>query len=298
MSVLVLLSTYNGQKYLEEQLISLQQQKNVDLSVLVRDDGSHDDTTKILKKYAKQDFLDWYSGNNIGPAYSFFNLMENAPKSEFYAFCDQDDIWKPNKLYSAIKELKKFNNKKPALYFSKAQLYNQKLKKIDNEYHYPNESFELPQALLGNNATGCTMVFNERLLKYVNKYEPDYLLMHDHWLYLLCLALDGNIKYDKNSYIKYRQHDNNVCGNTGSFIQRFKNSGFFDNNNIRSKISCELLKGYEQDIPKKNVKLIKKVCSYNNSLMNKFSLILDSDIKKESFLSNILLIVNILFNKL
>ena len=102
-NILVLMSTYNGEKYLKEQIDSILAQKNVEVTIQVRDDGSTDGTIRILEEYQKCGKLNWYSSTNMGPAKSFLDLVYNAPlKYDYYAFCDQDDYWKEDKLYKAI----------------------------------------------------------------------------------------------------------------------------------------------------------------------------------------------------
>lgn len=97
-TVTVLLSTYNGEKFLEEQLQSLIQQKNVEVRILVRDDGSTDGTVSILDRWKNDRLLNWYTGDNVGAGKSFVDLLFKVPQSDYYAFCDQDDVWLPNKL--------------------------------------------------------------------------------------------------------------------------------------------------------------------------------------------------------
>ena len=98
-SVIVLLSTYNGERYLRQQIDSLLNQKNVSLRILARDDGSNDATMSILKEYAdKHDIFSYYQGENCGPAKSFLDLISKAEKADYYALCDQDDIWEINHL--------------------------------------------------------------------------------------------------------------------------------------------------------------------------------------------------------
>lgn len=93
-TVSVLLSTYNGEKYLREQLDSLLVQQGVDLRIIARDDGSKDTTVEILKEYAGKDTrVSFFEGKNVGPAQSFFDLIMKSPDSDYYAFCDQDDVW-------------------------------------------------------------------------------------------------------------------------------------------------------------------------------------------------------------
>ena len=112
--VLILMSTYNAEKYLVEQIKSLREQRNVCVSILCRDDGSTDNTIHILKSLG----IDYYTGGNLGPARSFMDLVEKCSETyEYYAFCDQDDYWYPDKLKTAIEYI---DNEKesPVLYYS------------------------------------------------------------------------------------------------------------------------------------------------------------------------------------
>ena len=129
--VLVLMSTYNGQMYLKEQLVSIYAQKGVDCTLLVRDDGSSDCTKQILAEEEKNGNLRWYEGRNVGPARSFWDLLLNAPKCEWYAFSDQDDVWHEDKLKAALEQ---FGNcvDRPALYFGQTQLVDENLCPMDS----------------------------------------------------------------------------------------------------------------------------------------------------------------------
>jgi rhamnosyltransferase len=296
-NVQILLSTYNGEKYLKEQLDSLIEQIGVNISILVRDDGSTDSTKEILEHYQKKGFLIWYSGENLQPAYSFFDLMKKASLTKYYAFCDQDDVWDNNKLIVAVEELKKFDPEIPSMYFSKAKLVDENLNEICNG-RYPIGKFTFGTALIRNNVTGCTLVLNRKLLEQANHYTPQYVLMHDHWVYLVCLALNGNVVYDPVSHIKYRQHVGNVCGGNNSLLNRYKSSGFNDLRRIRYKIAVELFENYHEVIPDNNLELLKKFINYSNSFQDKLSLIFDKDIKVHSFLLDLALVINILRSKL
>lgn len=127
-NILVLMSTYNGEKYLKEQIDSILAQKNVEVTIRVRDDGSTDGTIRILEEYQKCGKLNWYSSTNMGPAKSFLDLVYNAPlKYDYYAFCDQDDYWKEDKLYKAIERLEHFDDK-PALYHCELEIVDENRK--------------------------------------------------------------------------------------------------------------------------------------------------------------------------
>lgn len=297
MKVLVLMSTFNGEKYIREQLESLIQQVGIELSILVRDDGSSDGTVDILKEYESKNLLTWYSGENLKSAHSFFDLIQKASRFDYYAFCDQDDVWEKEKLIRAIEKISKINKNIPTMYFSKAMLFDENLNEI-KEGVYPTHSYSFGTALLRNNVTGCTVVFNSKLMEYAKKYTPNKVLMHDHWIYLLCLSLGGEVVYDPNSYIKYRQHANNVFGGRNRIIDLLKRSSFFSNKGIRYKVAYELYQGYKNEIPVENLKTLEHLVNYKKSVRLKIKLILNKDIKNHLFLQDVALIYNILFNKL
>lgn len=141
--VQVLLSTYNGEKYLKEQIESILKQKEVDIHLLVRDDGSSDSTIKILEEISnKNKKITFYKGKNIGPARSFMELLKKSEEADYYSFADQDDIWEENKIISAINKLK--NTNEPELYLSALGIVNEKLenietKKVSGKYTFEGE---------------------------------------------------------------------------------------------------------------------------------------------------------------
>ena len=180
--VVVLLSTYNGEKFLEEQLRSLQGQIGVDVTVLVRDDGSTDNTHAILDEWSKNGFLSWYTGPNLGPAKSFLDLLCNAPDADYYAFCDQDDVWHKDKVKTFLCEI---NATKKDLYFSDGILvdaegvpmgntlweaYNIK---YDNIIRAPIIKTLVRQSL----ATGAATIVSKNLIKQINAIPANWL--HD-----------------------------------------------------------------------------------------------------------------------
>jgi rhamnosyltransferase len=296
--VQVLLSTYNGEHFLEDQLLSLAQQQGVDHDVLVRDDGSSDSTTEILSKWHNKGLLSWYQGENLKPAKSFMDLMRHSIESDadYYAFCDQDDVWDSLKLEKAAERLDAFDPEKPALYFSKAQLVDKELNIIQHK-HYPTKAYTFGQALIRNNATGCTMVFNRKLLDIVNSFTPEYIPMHDYWVYLICLGMDGQVFFDNNSYIKYRQHGSNAVGGNASIFKLYKNKldMLIGRDRNHKKNACELLKGYYDILPRKNRILLEKIKKYEDSFSDKIALIFDPDIKNNNIEYDIYFYIAVLF---
>lgn len=294
--VQILLSSYNGEKFIDEQIESLVSQNDVDLNILVRDDGSTDGTIAILEKYRSKGILNYYQGENLKPANSFMNLIKNSQDADYYAFCDQDDYWEANKLLKAIEMLNDYTTS-PALYFSKAELVNAQLQPIKHK-GYPEKAYTFGQAIIKNNATGCTMVINQNLMNVIREYYPSFITMHDYWIYLICLSIGGKVIYDNNSYIKYRQHGNNVVGGKTSFIHTYKNKFrmFINKGRDRSKMVKELSCGFSDIMTKENREIVDEVLVYTQSFKNKWKLIMNKNINSTSMKNRFMFIIAILFN--
>lgn len=205
------MSTYNGEKYLRQQIDSILSQTYTDIDLLIRDDGSSDGTVEILKEYADTyENVSYYQGKNLGSIYSFLELLkESDEKADYYAFSDQDDEWMPEKISKAIDMLEQKDYEIPLLYCSNTYITDEELNiiKLDDKMAKPSWG----NALVQNICTGCTAVMNKRLREIINKTEPKNIIMHDWWFYLMA-TLYGQVCFDYQAYIKYRQHGNNVYG--------------------------------------------------------------------------------------
>lgn len=278
MKIMVLLSTYNGEKYISEQIESVLCQQGVDVHIVARDDGSQDETINILKRISTLENITVIEGQNIGVVGSFFTLMHEAVchNFDYFAFCDQDDVWKNDKLKVATDILSGHGNE-PALYMSSFQMVDENLHSIQTNMSRPNISVE--GAIASNCATGCTMVFNKKLLEKSLISNYDDALMHDYWMYMVCLLTGGYIYYDETPHIYYRQHGNNVIGGTGdNFLTKWwtrMNKMFLPGDNFKSKFACKLLEQYGNEISEdkkvflQNIANIKTLKSKWNLLRNK-----------------------------
>ena len=221
MSCCVLMSTYNGRKFIKEQLDSIRDQKEcVDIEVFIRDDGSSDNTINLINNYSNQCTMkiSVYQGDNRGPSGSFLELIRKAPVADYYTFCDQDDVWMPGKIASAEKALAPFSS--PALWISNYDVTDEKLNVIEERALIEPEKDPL-KALFYNNVPGCTMVFNRSLLIELQKMNISDFRMHD--ILALCVALiSGKVIYDNTSYIYYRQHSSNAVGKYSKKIRPLK----------------------------------------------------------------------------
>lgn len=236
MRIAILMSTYNGEFYLKEQIESiLKLDKSVEglaggnnpsfefeIDLWVRDDGSTDSTIIILNEYMKNGLLNWYGGANVGAARSFIDLIRHCPGYDYYAFADQDDCWMHDKLSSAIKLLENEKKDIPLLYASNAILVDDTLATLGLAYPFrPKTDYKLVSCSCG--LLGCTMMFNSKLASYIQTHRiPEKMIMHDYYLTLLCGVLNGIIVYDDFAHIQYRQHGNNVCGISYGIVKKIQ----------------------------------------------------------------------------
>lgn len=261
--IIILLSTYNGELYLKEQLNSIFSQDYKNFELLVRDDGSSDNTIKILNEYCKRHSnMSYYCGCNKKPARSFLDLMKMAPKADYYAFADQDDIWLPNKISSAIFLLKKNH---ADFYHSNFQMVDENLQEIPTIKKYDVQTIEQSAVLL--TATGCTFVFSSKLRDLAISYKPHFLIMHDTWLFKIALSCGLSIVFDHVPHILYRQHSSNVLGGLKmSFIAKWRGrfKDFFRPKSSRSKEIKELLIGYAAYMDERTRKIVGNLAFYKH----------------------------------
>ena len=222
----VLLSTYNGEKYLAELIDSILSQRNVYIRLLIRDDGSSDETVNILKQYQNRGYIEWSKGKNLGYTESFMELCFHAPQADYYAFADQDDIWFPNKLENAIKQLAPYENV-PALCVCEWEMVDEQLRPIfrsTKALGYPVETMRhaskmdvLKAACAMNHVTasGCLQVWNKGLQRILWKYDyPHMPIGHDVIVGMTAVLCGQFVPYQQPG-ILYRQHSNNTSGSHG-----------------------------------------------------------------------------------
>ena len=294
----VLMSTYNGERYLKEQLDSILNQIGVEVDLLVRDDGSTDDTIKILEDYKKNNLLDWYSGSNLKPAKSFMDLLKNSKKSDYYAFADQDDYWEPIKLQNALKRLEKNTSNNVKLYMSVLNVVDENLKflyksKIPSKVTLKNE-------MIKNYATGCTMVFDNNMKEIINNINYDYIAMHDSLIFRIALLYNSYVYIDKSSYIKYRQHNNNVLGMKADFFSIWKNrwNHFSKSECIARKTANEFINNKDIKISKNDYNYLNLIANYKKNFKYKLKLLNMNIFGKEEKMVRILFKIKLIFNKI
>lgn len=213
MKVKVLMSTYNGEKYILDQLDSIFKQKfNGNIELIIRDDGSSDKTLEIIYQYIidKKVKIIVMEGKNIGVQRSFLNLLYKAGEADYYLFSDQDDIWLSDKINCAINKLKDYEYI-PALYGGNYNVVDSNCVMIKENVINEILEFTPLKAMFYNKIPGCTMAFNRCLYNEIRKVKISNIRMHDIMV-LTIATLIGKVIYDEKSYILHRIHEKNVVG--------------------------------------------------------------------------------------
>lgn len=296
--VQVLLSFYNGDKFIQDQMDSLNRQMgNFELSIVIRNDGS---SSSILDQYAHTN-VTVNSGENLGVKGSFFQLIrQSSDNMDYYCFCDQDDYWKEDKISVAIEALKNYEDV-PAMYFSKAAIVNNFLEKIGID-DFENGVFSFSRHFIKNNAIGCTMVFNKKMRDIINLKVENYKMistsfLHDHLLYTVCSGVGGKIIFDSMPHILYRQHENNVIGNDRRLLSKIKGNGMFNSSNERLKWAEEIYQNFYQELLPNNRKFIETLVNYNNNFFTRITAISKLNFEYKSFFEKVNILLLLLFGK-
>jgi len=289
-SVTVFMSTYNGDKYLREQIDSILNQGKVKVYLYVRDDGSSDGTINILNEYQNKDQLIFCKGKNLGYGKSFLELFKFKIKdTNYYAFSDQDDVWEKDKLYQGISKLKLSKSVKGKLYFCNMKIVDSNLKgnKIKD---FCKVKISLGSVLVRQRIAGCVMVFDNYLFQKAK--QTDFLNYKQHisheWVYLLCLAFGGDIIKDNNAYINYRRHENTATSIGQGFKSRIKSElkQFNVAKNDKYYLCQLIIKNYYDDIDPRNKNLLLLVSKYKKSLKARFLLLFSRKLNSGNFILN------------
>lgn len=223
-SIAILMCTYNGERFLEQQLDTILGQNHTRWHLYISDDGSSDATLSILHRYSSrlQDRFTLFSGPGMGFAANFLSLLRRQEvRADYYAFSDQDDIWYADKLSRAIAALSGCPDG-ALLYCGRTRLVDEQGNVLGRSPAFvrpPRFSNALVQSLAGAN----TMVFNETTRRLIGRVgEGSKIVAHDWLAYLLVSAVGGTVLYDPRPCLDYRQHSENLIGGNASIRDRFQ----------------------------------------------------------------------------
>ena len=304
-SITVLMSTYNGGKYLQEQIKSILRQKDVSVRLIIRDDGSTDETLDILRIYQESNpnIVIEPKTNNMGPCKSFLYLISKYNDDEYFALADQDDIWDEDKLTTAINKIQELGaSGKPVLYYSNLRIVDAEGTFCRLSHNAPHTAKRRFAAFVENLATGCTVVYNKNLADIAHNIRPDDYSMHDAWLYTVT-KLFGSVIYDFAPHINYRQHGANQVGTYKNKVDLKKIHQELEivlgkNGKMWSKNAALILNQFQAKLSPMDIDKIRKIAEYEKSLKAKISVLIDKDYYPDSFYRKIRFIAELLCNTL
>ena len=258
--IAIIMGTYNGEKYIKEQIGSILAQDYKEWKLFIFDDGSRDDTEAIVNEYTKiypGKIYFFKNKDNYGPAGNFFNGIKEAavmlaPDAEYFCFSDQDDVWVEDKLSRSLVKIMQIEDGGPALVFSDVAITDKNLTITADSYFEAEKvdktKISLNYLLMENKLIGGTVMVNRALVNLELKAEETGLIpykkakMHDWWFGLLAAAF-GNIGYVEGFTEYYRQHGNNVVG--GESFNSYLKARISKIDEIRHRIDENISQGEE-----------------------------------------------------
>ncbi|MEA1031771.1 glycosyltransferase family 2 protein [Pseudomonas sp. N-137] len=304
-AVAILLCTYNGEKYLSEQLDSIANQTYKNWTIYVSDDGSNDNTLQILERYRAEigkHRLHIFEGPKEGFAKNFLSLIKRKEiEAAYFAFSDQDDIWLKDKLERSVVQIKIFPSNTPILYCSRTLIFSDS-RKISTKsplFKFP-PSFEnsLVQSLAGGN----TMMINNRSRELLKKIDDKHKIISHDWIaYLIVSGCGGTVIYDPEPTLLYRQHEANLIGGNMGFgdrLTRLQNAlkGSFIEWNDYNLLIINSLKN---QLTEKNRLTLKQFEEARHSnLLKRVFLIKSSGVYRQTVAGNISLLIATILKKI
>lgn len=277
----VLMSTYNGAKYLKEQIDSIMNQENVDISITIRDDGSKDNTIPIIEEMQAKytDKIRLIKGENRGYKVSFALLLGLARDDvDYYAFSDQDDVWKKEKTNMGVEKLQQGYE----LYVCSVENVDENLKHISlNDFTSGVQS--LKSDFIRHRFSGCTMMFTNKVRKMaydvvVNKMGCENMPSHDFIVSTVAYLL-GNVYVDSNSYILHRRIGDSLTSRGKGLSNRIRTEYkvVFKDKNECSTMAFMLLRSKYIVFKESDKKFLLKIQKYKESFNDKIKLITEKD---------------------
>lgn len=283
-SIDILMSTYNGSKYIESQIESIINQDYKHWSLLVRDDGSEDATLEIINEFALRDdriTIVTSDNINIGPAASFMQLLTYST-SNYFMLADQDDIWLPDKIRLTLNAIREheYDSSQPCLVYTDLQVVDEQLNSISPSFLsyqrlQPRKFCCFKRELLQNIVTGCTLGGNAALRQKsiaVSTTSENLMIMHDWWIAMVAFYF-GSVTYLPCSPILYRQHDKNQLGAKSSGIARYL--AIFKEKNTCNRVhdylnkvskQCKLfISTYKAELTVHDLHLLQQIADSENS---------------------------------
>ena len=252
--IAVLLSSYNGYKYIEEQIASISKQKNVDFMLYIRDDGSEKEFVELLCELQKKDDFKLLKGKNIGFLKSFMELLAAVDNADLYAFSDQDDIWLETKLETAEQWFEKqdLGDSIPLLYHSAYDLVEEE-KKVGH-FYFPDTGYDFRRSITENHFSGFSMVINRKMREMMLQGDCNQIGYHDWWAAMIAQAF-GKSYSDAKTEAEHRVHGDNVTTFNIKTRLKWLKKNLCETSEIKKR-SCEFERCFKNIMSDENIQTL------------------------------------------
>ncbi len=303
--VAILLATFQGQRFLEEQLNSYLEQSHQNWELWVSDDGSNDQTVTVLNDFKSRlpnKQMSIHHGPQEGFAANFLSLTCHADiQADYYAYSDQDDVWEKERLTKAVSWLGGISEDVPALYTSRTLLVDANNQPIGQSALFRKPA-SFPNALVQTIGGANTMVFNNAARKLIAKVSLTLdIVSHDWWAYLIVEGVGGKVFYDSAPQVRYRQHKNNLVGTNATLRGKLRRLRMLWNGDFihRNELNIRALESVEEILTPENRQLLHMFKeARQSSFIKRLILLKKTGIYRQTFLGNLGLIVAALFRKI
>jgi glycosyltransferase involved in cell wall biosynthesis len=304
-AVTILLCTFNGERFLADQLASLERQTFTNWKLIASDDGSTDRTKSILLAFQKSfapGKVEIIDGPRRGaPANFLFQACAENLASEYYAFCDQDDVWEADKLERAVAALEPIDPGIPALYGSRTRLVDEDGNEIGFSPLFQKKP-EFRSALVQSIAGGNTMVFNQKTRELLAFCGADVNVpSHDWWLYQVTSACGGDVHYDAWPSVRYRQHAHNVIGSNMGWTARVRRLHMLRQGRFRhwEDLNVAALTRLRPRMTAENQRIFRLFCKARHEpLLRRATIFAQTGVYRQTMLGNLGLVAAVMLNKI
>lgn len=299
--VTIVLATYNGERFLPEQLESLTAQSRRPDRLVLRDDGSTDRSVEIVQAWADRNSvaLQQVAGPRLGPARSFMKALQVAEPADIFLFCDQDDVWQPYKIERALNLVPWGDDVAPTLCATRLEIVDEQLNPLRLSFLPTGLSFS--SAACESLLTGCTMAFNASFRELLVHALPEHAQMHDWWCYLLATSAYGTaLHFDPTPTVLYRQHGGNVlgAGPVGWSALRARGLRFIGRNSaMRSRQLQEFAKLHGSDLTSEASAILSQLLAAKHGLMPRLRAAFTTPIRRQTCLATLTTRVALLTNR-
>jgi glycosyltransferase involved in cell wall biosynthesis len=284
----VLLATYQGAGPIGQLLDSLAAQTLPVWRLRTRDDGSSDGTQDKITSHPQLGdrvyVLDQPKGQ-LGATHNFLALLRGAgTEADYYAFCDQDDVWHPDKIERAAEALSGIEGHRPALYCGRQRLVDDTGREMGLSPDFSG-TYKFTTAISQNIATGCTVVLNKPARDLLVQADDTNVQYHDWWAYLLVMGAGGAAIYDAQPHIDYRQHSANAVGSNfgfGLLIERIRRVSALDFHRTVARNTTALADNLDLLTPE-NRRLVQVFMSARKSFAGRLAFLRRYSLRRQNF---------------